>query len=139
MKMVRNLINILGAGLISLNLNCGNILINHRDDIFKTNGTKNESLVPINFNNKVYFLYKNSKGNYNYALNFLENSRNKIQKRVDIYEIEMYRDTIIIGNKPDFSLINLNNDESYDLGLKLNSIGRYDTIKPAFIYVKLFR
>ena len=137
--MVRNLTNILSIGLISLNLNCSNILNNHRDEVFKIDGAKNESLVPINLGDKVYFLYKNSRGNYNYALSFLENSRNKNQKRVDIYEIEMYRDTIIIGNKPDFSLINLNNDESYDLGLKLNSIGRYDTIKPAFIYVKLFR
>ena len=65
--MTRNLINILGACLISLNLNCSGILINQRD----------ENLVPINFGNKVYFLYKNSQGNYNYALDFLENRNNK--------------------------------------------------------------
>ena len=137
--MVRDLVNILSIGLISFNLNCSNILINQRDDIFEADKTEKENLVPISFNNKIYFLYKNSKGNYNYALNFLENGRNRSQKRVNIYEIEMYKDTMIIGNKPDFSLINQYGGENYDLELRLNSIGKYDTINPTFIYIKFFK
>lgn len=139
MRIIKDLMNIIGISLISLNLNCHNLLIknNQEDKVCEINEV-NENLVPISLNNKVYFLYKTSSGNYDYALEFLKNSNNKTQEKIDIYKIEMYNDTIMMGNKPDFSLIDLNADGNYDIGLRLH-IDKYDTIKPAFIYLKLIR
>ena len=140
MKITKDLVNIVCVSLVSLNLNCYGQLIkdNQDDDICDINEVKNENLVPIGLNNKVYFLYKTPSGNYDYALEFLKNGNNKTQEKVDIYKIERYEDTMKIGNKPDFSLIDLDGDKNYDIGLRFNGINN-DTIKPAFIYLKLIR
>ena len=122
MKIIKNLLNIIGASLISLS--CSSQYYNE----------SYSNLIPYKIGKEEFYLFKNSQNKFIYALEFFYGT----QKEARIYKINFIRkDSIEIEKSPIFLLVdNVDNDE-YDFGLTRTAKGEYDTVKPSLIYLKL--
>ena len=128
--MKTNLTKIVLGTLLGLNLSCNsNLIKNNQDEILER--ANNRTLTRVLINDNYYLLTKNNEGKFNHALQFVEDS-------LKIYNIKVYNDTIIIGNKPDFILIDNDGDGNYDIGLKYKINNKYDEIKPGLILLNLY-
>ena len=130
MNLIKNLVNIIGVSLISLNLNCSkpNYIIN------------NEDFIGIKFRGEPAKLYLNQGGKNKYVLHFYKNT--EIENNLDIYQAELedyvsflegeqtlFINKIHLNARPDFRLIDTNGDFDTDLLLEYMIFGRYDTTK----------
>ncbi len=114
--------------LFLFNLNCSNI-----------NTLTTKELVPITIKDENYFLNRTIEGYYDYALRFTK------EHNIDIYSLLSSESKLNLDRKPDFCLIDLdgvkneNGLETYEVGLKLNSEEKYDTVNVGEIILRLIK